>query len=168
MSTRRTITRRLLSAAAGIALFVTPTVAAVGVTATAAHAATAGTWTGWTLNPQTGCKTAAQVPHISNGWVAASVAVWCPRDTWLSVRGRVRSDRTLTDVTVGNGGCGANGTCPVIEPAGTRYYNMYNNLSHCPGQHGYHSDVIIYPGTNSFATTGSTSGSATLSPACYA
>ncbi len=157
--------RKLLASSAIAAM----AVSSVGIVAAApASAATAGTWTGWTTNTATGCQTAAQVPYVSNGWVKASVAVWCPADRWVTVRGRIRSNRTLaSDVTVGSGGCAANGTCPITEPAGTRYYNMYNNLSHCPGAHGYHSDIILYDGTNSFHLTGSTSGSATLTPACY-
>ena len=142
-------------------------IAFVGLSAAPASAATPGSWTGWTYNSGSGCSTRAQVPRLSSGWVVGAVEVYCPSSTWLSVRGRLRSDRTFSDVTVGSTGCAAWGTCPVLQPAGYRTYSLYNDASHCPGSHGYHTDVIIFPGTNSFRTTGSTSGSTDLSPACY-
>jgi hypothetical protein len=133
-----------------------------------ADAATAGGWTGWTKNPATGCMTAAQVPFLSNGQVMANVEVYCPGPTWLTIRGRLRSDRTLTDTTVKTVGCWADDTCPFLHPGGALYWTAICPKTSGRVTHGYHSDVIIYPGTQSFKLTGSTSGSTTLSPYCGA
>lgn len=133
-----------------------------------ADAATPGSWTPWTYNSAAKCWTAAQVPLLDGaGRVTAKVVVFCSAETYLTVRGRVRSDRTLTDKTVATAACWATSTCPDTIPGGV---NVYYTAT-CPKtttrvSHGYHSDILIYPGTQSLKATSSTSGSATLSPYC--
>jgi len=135
-----------------------------------ADAATPGSWTGWTLNPGSGCSTAARVPFKnSSGQVVSDVAVYCPAQTWLSVRGRIRSDRTLaSDVTVASKGCMVTSNCPVLFGAGTTYLNLACAYTSSTVTHGYHSDIVIFPGTQSLKLTASTSGSTTLTAHCRA
>lgn len=136
--------------------------------ASPADAATPGSWTGWTYNEYAKCWTAAQVPYLDGaGRVTAKVQVYCSFDTWLTVRGRVRSDRNLTDKTVATAACWATSTCPVLVPRAVyKFYTATCKASTTRVTHGYHSDILIYPGNKYLQDTTSTSGSSTLSPYC--
>ncbi len=140
----------------------------IAFAASPAGAATPQTWTGWTSNPASGCSTRAQVPYINTyGQIVAFTQVYCPRTTWLTVRARLRSDRTLSDVTVAQNGCSSSdGTCAITVGAGTWNFFVACGKTTTRVTHGYHSDIIIYPGANVYAATGSTSGSTTQSPYC--
>jgi len=170
VNTTAGLTRRIvLGGVAALALVLTA-FASGSSPADAAATATPGSWTGWTLNSATGCQTAAQTPFLNaSGQAVTNLAVYCPRDTWLTVRGRIRSDRTLSpDVTVATTGCWATSTCPALQPAGTRYYFAACSRNSSTVRHGYHSDIIIYPGTQSLKATGSTSGATTFTAHCFA
>lgn len=145
-------------------------IAILAGSANSAEAATPGSWTGWTLNKASGCWTAAQVPYLNSaGQVTAQVELYCSSDVWLTVSGRVRSDRTLLDKTVATTGCAASSTCPDLVRGGV-YLFFRATCQRTPTTprvtHGYHSDITIYPGTNEFAGTTSTSPSVVLSPYC--
>ncbi|MDQ1509886.1 MAG: hypothetical protein QOG50_1730 [Actinomycetota bacterium] len=140
----------------------------VAVAANPVGAATPQTWTGWTLNSASGCSTRAEVPYINvNGQIVGYTQVYCSRTTSLTVRGRIRSDRTLSDVTVAHNGCSSSdGTCAISVGAGYTNFFMACPKTSTRVTHGYHTDIIIYPGANVYAATGSTSGSTTQSPYC--
>jgi hypothetical protein len=139
------------------------------VVATPASAATPQTWTGWTLNPASGCYTRTQVPYINTyQQIVGYSQVYCQYGhSNLTIRARIRSDRTLTDATVAQYGCSSSdGTCAIRVGAGYTSFFMACPKTSTRVTHGYHTDVIIYPGRNVYSATGSTSGSTTQSPYC--
>ena len=145
---------------------ITPTLV-VATGNTPAGAATPGTWTGWTTN-SSGCRSAARVPTMSTGGQILGVTqVYCPTTTTLTIRARLRSDRTGNDVTVNQNGCSDSaGTCAISVTAGYHYYYLACPKTSTRVTHGYHTDIIIYPGANVYAASGATSGSTTQSPYC--
>lgn len=160
--------RRIGLLALTVSLVLLPASIAVGG-ATPANAATPGTYTGWTLNLATGCSTRAQVPYLDQyQQVVAYPQVYCPRPTGLTVRSRVRSVRTFTDVTVAQWGCTGSTSCAIYLGAGITRFPSICPQTRTRVTHGYHSDIVIYLGVQSFSLTGSTSGNVTLSPYCKA
>jgi hypothetical protein len=136
--------------------------------APASAKAAAGAYTGWQLNSASGCYTRAQTPYLDLYFrVVAYPQVWCPRETVLTVRARIRSDRTLSDATVGTNGCTGYTSCTLAVAPGTSTFTVSCNRS-SQSRHGYHSDILIYPGMQFGATTNSTSSSITYTSWCGA
>ncbi len=148
-----------------VAVTAMATVALSAVTVGTAAAATPQAWTAWQGYTTTGCWGRTQVPYINvNGQVVAQYQMQCPTSKYMTVRGRIRSDRTLTDVTVAS-----NTNSPVLLAAGVTYtWVLGCSKTSTRVTHGYHSDLLFYPGSSTYGTNAFTisSGSATLSPYC--
>jgi hypothetical protein len=131
--------------------------------------AAAGSYGGWVKNKINGCYSRPQTPYLSTSLqVVAYPQVWCPTETLLTVRTRIRSERTLqSDVTVGYNECGGSSGCTLYVGA-----NVYTPFPvYCPNtgrssRHGYHSDIIIYPGYTTYSGSGSRSSGITYTSSC--
>jgi hypothetical protein len=131
--------------------------------------AEAGEYTDWVKNGKSGCWSRAQAPYLDTSFrVFAYPQVWCPQETLLTVRTRIRSNRTLkSDVTVGYNTCGGSGGC--TQYIGAKVLTTFAAL--CPrtsrsSRHGYHSDIVINPGTTTYSATGATSSAITYTSYC--
>jgi hypothetical protein len=142
-------------------------VVAAAITIGPSTAQGAGAYTAWTRNAASGCYTRAQVPYLNLYYrVVAYPEVWCPTETPLTVRTRIRSDRTLSDVTVGTNGCTGTTDCVIGVPAGSTRFPVSCPRYSLPVRHGYHSDILIYPRISFGSATGSTSSSITYTSYC--
>ena len=85
--------------------------------------------------------------------VSAYTEVFCPNETRLTIRSRLQSDYAFRDITVAQKGC-VNAGCVINQPKGYRFYKLT-----CPRSNArrtnqtYHTDIILYPGTNKSAAT---------------
>ncbi|MGH2974411.1 MAG: DUF3089 domain-containing protein [Solirubrobacterales bacterium] len=122
-------------------------------------------WEGFVTNPESGCKARVQVPYLDQGRVTAYTQVACPRKTELTIRSRLRSDHPSGDLTVDQKGCIRG--CTFTAPKGDRFFRLA-----CPKtpsgrqQQRYHSDIVLYPGTNAEAATEERSRGISLSSSC--
>jgi hypothetical protein len=134
-----------------------------------ASAASPGAYTGWTQNSASGCFTRAQVPYLDRYLrVVARPQVYCRQEIGLTVRARVRSDRTFSDATVAEWGCKGTTDCVRSFPAGLTTLTVYCGQTRSYVRHGYHSDILVYPGIQAFSWSGSTSSSVTYYSYCGA
>ena len=63
-------------------------------------------WEGWVTSYPSGCSGRVQAPFVDGfRMVAAYAEVFCPKDTQLSLRARLRSDYDFRDITVDQYGC---------------------------------------------------------------
>jgi hypothetical protein len=150
-------------------LTTTMVVACAGLTsAPSASATSPGAYTGWSLNAASGCSTRAQAPYMNSSLqVYAHPQVYCPSQTVLTVYMRIQSARTLAkDATVGTTGCTGSTARTVAVGPGTVTYTVACARTSQRGTHGYHSDILIYPGVQSFSGTGSESAGLRYSSAC--
>jgi sugar lactone lactonase YvrE len=125
-------------------------------------------WQGWVTSHASGCSARVQVPYLdANEQVTAYTEVFCPRDTQLTLRSRLRSDYGFQDLTVAQQGCIGRPECVVTEPKGYRY-----SLLSCPkspnrlNRQRYFTSLIFYPGTRRGAATTIRSRHKFLSPFC--
>jgi len=134
-----------------------------------ASAASPGKWTDWTGNQIVSCATRTQIPFLDPKLrVVAYAQVYCSQQTTLTVRGRVRSNRTFSDVTVGEWGCTGTTECVRSFSVGITTLGMSCKQTSSRVSHGYHSDILIYPGIQQMSSSGSTSPSVTFSSYCGA
>ena len=131
-------------------------------------------WEAGHTDPASGCSAKVQSPYLdANQQVTAYTKVFCPLETRLTIRSRLRSDHRFDrplfrNITVAQKGCLA-ASCVVNQPAGTRFYKLT-----CPKSNSrtfnqkYFTDIVIYAGTSPSAGSPfpQRSRPSTLSPFC--